>query len=92
MELLRLLAMLGAGDKHTSENIYATVAEVKRRAEPLGNNIGEVFGLLRDPQGTPGACANEAFMILMTPRVLLGFKILCSILHQCGLSCIWFAV
>lgn len=40
MELLRLLAMLGAGDKHTSENIYATVAEVKRRAEPLGNNIG----------------------------------------------------
>ena len=41
MELLRLLAMLGAGDKHTSENIYAVVAEVKRRAEPLGNNIGE---------------------------------------------------
>ena len=40
MSLLRLLALLGAGDKHTSENIYAVVAEVKRRAEPLGNNIG----------------------------------------------------
>ena len=40
MSLLRLLALLGAGDKHTSDNIDAVVAEVKRRAEPLGNNIG----------------------------------------------------
>jgi hypothetical protein len=41
LELLRLLGMLGAGDRSTSENMYAVVAEVKRRAEPLGNNIGE---------------------------------------------------
>jgi AP-4 complex subunit epsilon-1 len=40
LELLRLLAMLGAGDRAASENMYAVVAEVKRRAEPLGNNIG----------------------------------------------------
>lgn len=40
LELLRLLASLGAGDKSASENMYAVIAEVKRRAEPLGNNIG----------------------------------------------------
>ena len=40
LELLRLLAALGAGDKGASENMYAVIAEVKRRAEPLGNNIG----------------------------------------------------
>lgn len=40
LELLRLLGMLGAGDRSASENMYAVVAEVKRRAEPLGNNIG----------------------------------------------------
>ena len=41
LELLRLLGLLGAGDRAASENMYAVVAEVKRRAEPLGNNIGE---------------------------------------------------
>ena len=40
LELLRLLGALGAGDADTSEHVYAVVAEVKRRAEPLGNNIG----------------------------------------------------
>ena len=40
LELLRLLGMLGAGDRSASENMYAVLAEVKRRAEPLGNNIG----------------------------------------------------
>ncbi len=44
LELLRLLAALGAGDKSASENMYAVIAEVKRRAEPLGNNIGEAGG------------------------------------------------
>ena len=44
LELLRLLALLGAGDKAASENMYAVVAEVKRRAEPLGNNIGALCG------------------------------------------------
>ena len=44
LELLRLLALLGAGDKGASENVYAVVAEVKRRAEPLGNNIGAAAG------------------------------------------------
>lgn len=41
LELLRLLALLGAGDRAASENMYAVLADVKRRAEPLGNNIGE---------------------------------------------------
>ncbi len=41
LELLRLLGLLGAGDRASSENMYAVLAEVKRRAEPLGNNIGE---------------------------------------------------
>lgn len=44
LELLRLLAALGAGDRGASENMYAVIAEVKRRAEPLGNNIGELGG------------------------------------------------
>ncbi|KAL4452296.1 hypothetical protein ABPG75_007958 [Micractinium tetrahymenae] len=43
LELLRLLGMLGAGDRSASENMYAVVAEVKRRAEPLGNNIGNAL-------------------------------------------------
>ncbi|EFN54810.1 hypothetical protein CHLNCDRAFT_35777 [Chlorella variabilis] len=38
-----LLGMLGAGDRAASENMYAVVAEVKRRAEPLGNNIGNAL-------------------------------------------------
>ena len=41
LELLRLLALLGAGDRAASENMYAVLADVKRLAEPLGNNIGE---------------------------------------------------
>lgn len=55
MELLRLLSMLGAGDKHSSENVYAVVAEVKRRAEPLGNNIGA--------PGRVGASASEPALL-----------------------------
>jgi AP-4 complex subunit epsilon-1 len=43
LELLRLLAAMGAGDKGASENMYAVIAEVKRRAEPLGNNIGNAL-------------------------------------------------
>lgn len=53
LELLRLLALLGRGDKGASENMYAVVAEVKRRAEPLGNNIGAHAGRGRQ-LGRPG--------------------------------------
>ena len=43
MELLRLLALLGSGDAATAQNMHAVVADAWRRAEPLGNNIGNAL-------------------------------------------------
>lgn len=37
IKLLKILAVLGIGDKQTSENMYSILSDVLRRAEPSGN-------------------------------------------------------
>ncbi|KAI5077093.1 hypothetical protein GOP47_0006917 [Adiantum capillus-veneris] len=37
IKLLRILALLGAGDKKASNNIYSVLGDVLRKAEPSGN-------------------------------------------------------
>ena len=42
IKLLKILALLGAGDRHTSENMYSVLMEVLKRSDP-GSNIGNAI-------------------------------------------------
>lgn len=37
IKILKILALLGAGDRHTSENMYSVLLEVLKRSEPGKN-------------------------------------------------------
>lgn len=43
IKLLKILALLGAGDKQTSENMYTVLGDVFRKCDPTGN-IGNAIG------------------------------------------------
>ncbi|KAL4540030.1 hypothetical protein Ndes2437B_g01634 [Nannochloris sp. 'desiccata'] len=43
IELLRLLALLGAGDQEASENMKAVIIEVWRRADALASTVGNAL-------------------------------------------------
>jgi len=47
IKILKILALLGAGDRHTSENMYSVLLEVLKRSEPIkgepGSNISNAI-------------------------------------------------
>ena len=42
IKLLNILSLLGAGDMHTTENIYSVLMEVLKRSDP-GSNMGNAI-------------------------------------------------